>query len=157
MPRQLWSNGRVARPCISMWSSTSRSSMSDVPFQRPVVLIGGLHRRHHDRVREFVRALNAPVYAEALSGLRDASELMITAGERMIARGRFDGVIRIGSVPTLRFWRDLDESMKHLPVVSFSDAKFSGLSRGEVRSIEELPDVRARSQDTAFFAEDRRL
>jgi hypothetical protein len=33
---------------------------------------------------------------------------LITASERMIRRGDFDSVIRIGNVPTLRFWRDLD-------------------------------------------------
>ena len=132
--------------------------MSDLPFRRPVVLIGGLHQRDRDRVREFIHALNAPVYAEALSGLRqDANELMITGGERMIGRGAFDGVVRIGGVPTLRFWRDLDESMKHLPLISFSDSPFAGLSRGELKSIDDLPVVRPRERDQAFFDEDRRI
>ena len=40
-----------------------------------------------ERVRDFALRLNAPVYAEALSGLREDPELpLITAGERMIAR-----------------------------------------------------------------------
>lgn len=129
-----------------------------ISMQRPVVIIGGLAARDRDRVREFVVALNAPVYAEALSGLREdpsIAKLAITSGERMIPRGRFDGVIRIGSVPTLRFWRDLDESRRDLPVISFSANSFAGLSRGEIRPIQSLPVVEARDRDEAFFADDR--
>src|SRR4051812_23139135 len=130
--------------------------MSDLPFRRPVVIVGGIAARDRDRVREFVLALNAPVYAEGPSGLREdraLSSIAITAGERMLGRGDFDGVIRIGSVPTLRFWRDLDESRRELPVISFGS--FSGLSRGEVRRIDALPHVTPRESDQRFFALDR--
>lgn len=119
----------------------------------PLVIVGGLAPRHHARVRAFVRAANAPVYAEALSGLReDASLPLITAGERMIACARFDRVIRIGNVPTLRYWRDLETS--ELPVGHYSDLPFPGLTRGEVRPIESLPAIEG-SRDDAFFARDR--
>jgi 2-succinyl-5-enolpyruvyl-6-hydroxy-3-cyclohexene-1-carboxylate synthase len=125
--------------------------------KKPLVIIGGLAAAHRDRVREFVRILNAPCYAEALSGLReDASLPHITAGERMIARGNFDSVIRVGNVPTLRFWRDLDTSA--LPVVHYSDLPFPGLTRGEVLPIEGLREpVSASSVDGQFFAEDAEL
>jgi 2-succinyl-5-enolpyruvyl-6-hydroxy-3-cyclohexene-1-carboxylate synthase len=110
-------------------------------------------------VREFVLALNAPIYAEPLSGLREdhaLANLLITAGERMIGRGDFDGVIRIGNVPTVRFWRDLDESRRDLPLVSFSALPFAGCTRGEVHPLEALPeDVRSRERDERFFADDR--
>jgi 2-succinyl-5-enolpyruvyl-6-hydroxy-3-cyclohexene-1-carboxylate synthase len=132
--------------------------MSDLSFRRPVVLIGGLAHRHRERVVDFVLRLNAPVYAEALSGLREEprlSELSVTSGERMLHRGQFDGVIRIGNVPTLRFWRDLDEARQDLPVISFTANQFSGLSRGEVRGIDELPDATGRDRDLKFFASDR--
>jgi 2-succinyl-5-enolpyruvyl-6-hydroxy-3-cyclohexene-1-carboxylate synthase len=134
--------------------------MSEIPFRRPVVIAGGLHPRQRGGAREFIRALNAPVYAEPLSGLRehaDLRDLLITAGDRMIARGRFDGVVRIGNVPTLRFWRDLDESMKNLPVLNFSESRFAGLSRGDVQPIHLLPEVSARARDEAFFETDREL
>ncbi|MGZ8851586.1 MAG: 2-succinyl-5-enolpyruvyl-6-hydroxy-3-cyclohexene-1-carboxylic-acid synthase, partial [Thermoanaerobaculia bacterium] len=134
--------------------------MRDVPFRRPLVIAGALREADRDRVRRFLVALNAPVYAEAMSGLREDTairELSITAGERMIARGKFDGVVRIGGVPTLRFWRDLDESRRDLPVVSFSRLPFAGLSRGEVKPIEEVDDigVTARERDDALFRSDR--
>lgn len=116
-------------------------------FSRPLVLIGGLAARHRQRVRELTR--NAITYAEPLSGLREHSS--ITAGERMIARGRFDAVIRIGNVPALRFWRDLETL--DLPVVHYSDLPFTGLTRGEVHPIAELP--RIEFSDEAFVEEDR--
>jgi 2-succinyl-5-enolpyruvyl-6-hydroxy-3-cyclohexene-1-carboxylate synthase len=71
----------------------------------------------------------------------------------MIARGSFDGVIRIGNVPALRFWRDLETS--DLPVAHFSDLPFAGLTHGDVRPIEALPDLEG-TRHEAFFAEDRR-
>jgi 2-succinyl-5-enolpyruvyl-6-hydroxy-3-cyclohexene-1-carboxylate synthase len=134
--------------------------MSDKPFYRPVVILGGLAERDRARVREFVRHLNAPVYAEALSGLREdklLASLMITSGERMIHRGRFDGVIRIGNVPAARFWRDLDESRRELPVMNYSALPFPGLSRGEVRPLRDLPRPAPRGHDDAFLEDDRRL
>lgn len=116
-------------------------------FSRPLVIIGGLATRHRERVRELTR--DAITYAEPLSGLREHSS--VTAGERMIGRGRFDGVIRIGNVPTLRFWRDLETL--DLPVVHYSDLPFAGLTRGDLHPISELP--RISFSDEAFVADDR--
>jgi 2-succinyl-5-enolpyruvyl-6-hydroxy-3-cyclohexene-1-carboxylate synthase len=126
--------------------------VASLRFERPLVLIGGLAPSHRERVRAFARTLGAPVYAEALSGLREDPELpLILSGERMIARGDFDGVIRIGNVPTLRYWRDLDGA--GLPVVHFSDLPFPGLTRGELHPIEALPEMHA-ERDRSFFARD---
>lgn len=122
-------------------------------FSKPLVIVGGLAPKHRERVRDFALRLGAPVYAEALSGLREDSSLpLITAGERMIARGRFESVIRIGNVPTLRFWRDLETLA--LPVAHFSELPFTGLTRGEMQSIDELPELEG-SRDEAFLEEDR--
>jgi 2-succinyl-5-enolpyruvyl-6-hydroxy-3-cyclohexene-1-carboxylate synthase len=115
-------------------------------MNRPVVILGGLAADDRPRVRDFVLRLGAPVYAEPLSGLREdpaIAHLAITAGERMIARAKPDSVIRVGNVPTLRFWRDLDESRRELPVVSYSRLPFAGLSRGEVKPLDELPEMSA--------------
>jgi 2-succinyl-5-enolpyruvyl-6-hydroxy-3-cyclohexene-1-carboxylate synthase len=137
----------------------NRETAQPLPFPRPLVILSGLAPTHRARIRGFVLALNAPVYAEPLSGLREdpaIAHLLITAGERMIGRGNFDGVIRIGNVPSLRFWRDLDESRHDLPLVSFSDLPFTGCSRGEVHPIEALTDdVTPRERDERFFADDR--
>jgi 2-succinyl-5-enolpyruvyl-6-hydroxy-3-cyclohexene-1-carboxylate synthase len=123
--------------------------------EKPLVLIGGLGAGDRDRVREFALRLNAPVYTEPLSGLREDEALrdLLVLNERSLSQGGFDGVIRIGNVPTLRFWRDLDRS--DLGVTSFSRLHFPGLSRGEVHSIDALPEVKRRTRDDAFFTADR--
>jgi 2-succinyl-5-enolpyruvyl-6-hydroxy-3-cyclohexene-1-carboxylate synthase len=121
--------------------------------RRYLVVIGGLAPKSRVRVRTFIRNLNAPVYAEALSGLREDPSLpLITAGERMLARASFEEVIRIGNVPTLRFWRDLED--RHVRVTHYSDLPFTGLTRGDVLPIDELPDLEG-ERDQAFFAHDR--
>ncbi|HEX8254300.1 MAG TPA: thiamine pyrophosphate-binding protein [Thermoanaerobaculia bacterium] len=122
--------------------------------ERPLILIGGLAAHHRERVRDFLLRVNLPTYAEPLSGLREDPDLpLITSGERMIARAQFDSVIRIGNVPTLRFWRDLED--RDLPVTHFSDLPFPGLTRGEVHPIEALPQLESRDRDADFFARDR--
>ena len=103
-----------------------------------LILIGGLAERHRDRVRDFCVRSNRPIYAEPLSGLREDQQLdgLLVRNERMLSRGGFDSVIRIGNVPTLRFWRDLDGS--DVRVTHYSDLPFPGLTRGDVRPIEKL-------------------
>jgi 2-succinyl-5-enolpyruvyl-6-hydroxy-3-cyclohexene-1-carboxylate synthase len=119
-----------------------------------LILIGGLAERHRNHVRQFCIASNGPVYAEPLSGLREETRLdhLRIRNERMLARGKFTRVIRIGNVPTLRYWRDLDRI--DVPVTHYSDLPFAGLTRGEVSPIEELRACRA-SLDEDFLARDR--
>ena len=103
-----------------------------------LILIGGLAARHRDRVRDFCLRSNALVYAEPLSGLREDPQIdhLRIRNERMLSRAKFDRVIRIGNVPTLRFWRDLDKAATD--VAHYSGLPFAGLTRGEVRGIEAL-------------------
>lgn len=124
-----------------------------------VILIGGLAAHRRDRVREFCVRTSLPVYAEPLSGLREDPGLapLLIRNERTLSRGGFDSVIRIGNVPTLRFWRDLDESLQYLRVTHYSDLPFPGLPRGELHSIDELPDEPPRAAALhRVFEEDRR-
>jgi 2-succinyl-5-enolpyruvyl-6-hydroxy-3-cyclohexene-1-carboxylate synthase len=153
-----WERGRPARRSPSTPARTAGETPA-LPGDRPLVILGGLHGSDRPTVRAFAQKLNAPIYAEPLSGLREdpaLAHLVITAGERMIGHGDFDSVIRIGNVPTLRFWRDLDESRRDLPLISFSALPFTGCSRGEVHPLESLPSyLTPRGRDEAFFADDR--
>lgn len=102
--------------------------------KRPLILIGPLEDDETEPVGALVRALGIPMWAEALSGLRGdpaLRDLQLTAGERSLSTGGFDAVLRLGGVPTSRFWRDLDESLSRIPVVSVSRLPFSGLARGK--------------------------
>jgi 2-succinyl-5-enolpyruvyl-6-hydroxy-3-cyclohexene-1-carboxylate synthase len=140
------------RPPAQAAARDAAASAGETPAL-PLVIVGGLACEHRDRVRSFLRALNAPTYAEPLSGLREDPDLpLITAGERMIAHATFDSVIRIGHVPTLRFWRDLEE--REIPIAHFTDLPFTGCTRGELHPIEALPHLEG-ARDEAFFARDR--
>ena len=123
---------------------------------KPLLLIGGLAPDDRDRVREFALRLNAPVYAEPLSGLREDAQLrpLLLRNERILASAGFTRVIRLGNVPTLRFWRDLDDKLVDVPVASYSALRFRGLSRGEVHPIDELPAVQPIARDEFLFARD---
>jgi len=141
--------------CLSTSGADRQECLSSM--ERPLVILGQLATEDRDRVAEWTSRLGAPIYAEALSGLREdprIAPLAIRAGERMIARGGFDGVIRIGGVPTLRFWRDLEHSQRELPVVSFSSSQFVGLTRGEIHPIDHLPVMPRRERVDDFLALD---
>jgi 2-succinyl-5-enolpyruvyl-6-hydroxy-3-cyclohexene-1-carboxylate synthase len=102
-------------------------------LERPLLLVGGLQPGDWDPVSRFALRLGAPVYAEPLSGLREDPELdplLLRSSERILHHGNFDGVIRIGGVPTLRFWRDLEDRHRSMAVVSVSELPFPGLTRG---------------------------
>lgn len=101
--------------------------------ERPLLLIGPLDSDETGIVASVARTLGIAVWAEALSGLRGdpaIADLQLTSGERILSEGRFDAVLRIGGVPTSRFWRDLDERLTGVPVLSIGRLPFSGLARG---------------------------
>ena len=102
--------------------------------KRPLVIVAALLPSEREPVRAFLAKLHAPIWAEALSGLREdviLESCLLKSGERILARGGFDGVLRIGGVPTLRYWRDLEsQAGEKLPVCHISRVPFTGLTRG---------------------------
>jgi 2-succinyl-5-enolpyruvyl-6-hydroxy-3-cyclohexene-1-carboxylate synthase len=100
--------------------------------RRPLALVGPLDAADGEPVRDFLRRWGAPVYAEPASGLREApalADLLLTGGEGVLARADVDAVLRVGGVPTLRLWRDLETKLAHLPVCSVTRTPFRGLTR----------------------------
>jgi 2-succinyl-5-enolpyruvyl-6-hydroxy-3-cyclohexene-1-carboxylate synthase len=123
-----------AEPVQSALPAPDRTAIEEAirDVARPLVIIGGLPAGVGPAVRRFALRLGAPVYAEPLSGLREDAALeplILRSAERILERGGFDGVLRIGGVPALRFWRDLEERHRTLPVISISELPFAGLSR----------------------------
>lgn len=102
----------------------------------PLVILGYIPYRYRNIVKNFLMRLSLPIYAETISGLRndpDLSHLVLKSGEALVPnlfeKKYFDSVFRIGGVPTLRFWRDLEERYVETPVLSLSHNYYTGLSR----------------------------
>ncbi len=104
--------------------------------KKPLVITSGLSSSERGHVAEWLQQTGVPFFAESPSGLREVAILepqrlrsTETFSQPNIFRKFFDSVIRLGSVPTLRLWRDLEDSLKDVPVLSVSEWPFSGLGR----------------------------
>lgn len=106
----------------------------------PLVVVGSLHPSQHASAVRYLLHLGAPIYAEGISGLREDARLehlrvtqMNQIWEVSSHYGySIDGILRIGGVPTIRLWRDIENMHGQLPVCSISDLPFSGLSCADV-------------------------
>lgn len=102
----------------------------------PLIILGEIQPEYKSQVIEFLVRTRAPVYAESLSQIKNSPEIkdyVIYSSELLLKKifklKLCDSVIRIGRVPTLRFWRDLEQEFKKIPVDSYTDLPFTGLSR----------------------------
>ena len=103
-------------------------------FPDPLVLIGDLLPCETAAVERFVIDLQAPVYAEAASGLREGAflqHLLLSGGDQTLKNQPHRSVIRLGGVPSCRFWRDL-ENRPEIPVCSYTRSGHSGLARASL-------------------------
>ena len=110
--------------------------------KKPLVILSSLSVQEKQQVYEFLLRWRLPVYAEATSGLREQPSIQsfsLHSGEegvsRLLSQGTFDGIIRIGGVPTLRGWRDLEKKFLLIPVLNISGLGFSGLAREKQSAI----------------------
>lgn len=109
----------------------------------PFVVVGAIPENSRESVVRFLQIYGAPVYLEAVSGLREDVRLrnsrILCADHlrRMAEQAGYplDGVLRIGGVPTFRFWRDLENLQGKINVCSISHLPFSGLSWGSVYQV----------------------
>lgn len=93
------------------------------------VLVGGLEPEEQEEVWHFLDALRVPVLADATSGLREAlAHIGLPDGDRLLRQWTPQKVLRIGDVPTGRYWRDL-EAQASTEVWSITRTGFSGLAR----------------------------
>lgn len=125
---------------------SARPDAWPAPMRRPLIVIGPLRPEDRPAALALARELPGPVYAEALSGLTGEAaladrlirfeEVADFAFEGTPANGGqpfCDGVIRLGTVPTCRVWRDLEEKRRNVPVVNLppASAPWPGLGRRE--------------------------
>lgn len=107
-----------------------------VSAERPLIVLGGLDGSEEIKAAtKICLNLQWPIYAEASSGLRESVELkalLLKGGEQLTShlfkKLKFDLILRLGSVPTTRLWRDLEEARDQVKVLSISPLNFSGLS-----------------------------
>lgn len=89
-----------------------------------VVMIGDLELEDQEEAFHFCESLGAPVVVEASSGLREALQhLVIVDADRVLKENPPAKVLRLGGVPSGRFWRDLED----LPKVSVWSVCRNGL------------------------------
>ncbi|MCU0747965.1 MAG: thiamine pyrophosphate-binding protein [Akkermansiaceae bacterium] len=94
-----------------------------------VVMVGGLEPDDREDVFHFCRDFGAPVVVEATSGLREALQgLAIHHADRVLKSHPPGKILRIGEVPSGRFWRDL-EDLTDVSVWSICRNGLPGLAR----------------------------
>jgi 2-succinyl-5-enolpyruvyl-6-hydroxy-3-cyclohexene-1-carboxylate synthase len=93
------------------------------------VMVGGLEPGEREEVFHFCHALGAPVVADAASGLREAlGHLSLPDGDRLLAARPPGKILRLGELPSGRFWRDL-EALPDTAVWSVCRNGLPGLAR----------------------------
>ncbi len=126
-----------------------RQESQPIKVENPLIILSELSRKNVPEVKKFLLKSTALIYTESLSQLSNDIELQsrfINSSEFLIKKAfkekTFDSVIRVGGIPTLRFWRDLEQEFKDVPVFNFSGLAFSGLSRtSKLYEISRLNDV----------------
>lgn len=143
---------------------TVETDLHGIPtLDAPLVLVGALLAKEVPAVEAFLSQSRLPIYAEShsqLCGLRSLSSQILKGGEKTV-QTLFDkkickSVIRIGGVPTLRLWRDLETKRRQLPVVSISRTGFSGLSRDSIslQGLRHLQNVNHFAPDQNFVRDE---
>ena len=109
--------------------------------RNPLVILGEIDIEQQRYVESWCAEFGASIYAEALSGLRESVRLdkqLIKGSDRcvkkLLEQRHFDGVIRLGGVPTLRAWRDLEEYA--IPVISIDHRPFAGSTASSIHTEE---------------------
>lgn len=98
--------------------------------RNPLVLVSSLTADEARALDPWLASLPCPLYCEAVSQLRaQPFATALLSGERILGRCRevCDGIVRLGGVPTPRFWREAEAD--DLPLLNISAAPFPGVAR----------------------------
>lgn len=136
--------GMVVAPCdlraVNFPSRKASNSNGSIELQDvDLVLVGDLLQSEQILVQKLLHAWQGPVWAEAASGLRAwFGERLLTGGDASLRHLPVTNVLRLGGVPSCRFWRDL-ETRKDIKVISASRSGHSGQARNStVVSLHDL-------------------
>lgn len=144
--------------------------------KKPLLLAGELKDFELSLVKNILQDYRNPIYLEALSNLQGADftkensqktssrqnkpqTMGLISGEKILSHAlknhEIDSVIRIGAVPRVRFWRDLEKSS--VPVLSLSTAPYhDGLGRDSFNEplFEQAENLKRRLLNVRKFGED---
>lgn len=99
------------------------------PWTADLVLLGDLLPAEQAQVKSLLADWHGPVWAEAASGLRGwLGPRLVRGGEGALRQLSVRSVLRLGGVPSCRYWRDL-EQRPDVAVCSVSRAPYPGLAR----------------------------
>ena len=113
---------RLAVAALARW-------LKDDLYLGLVVMIGELEPEDREAVYHFIHDLKVPVVAEATSGLREALAPFVLPDPDRVLKAEPPGkVLRLGAVPSGRFWRDL-EDLPGTDVWNVTRSGWPGLAR----------------------------
>lgn len=124
----LWSKKESTFPKIKKSEITKKSQTikTRLPqFKNPLLIIGSLERSEVKSVEKFIKWFGADTLCEASSQLAHLS-----LSDKQIKLSDYDGVIRLGGVPSFRLWRDLE--FNQMPVMSFGETDWVGTPSGQL-------------------------
>lgn len=137
-------------------------SVPTITCLNPLVIVSEIRPSERPMIADFIKQHNLFFYPEFLSGLMNHEDLKMYQLNNLEGfadlqqKYNFQSIIRIGGVPTQRLWRDLESKYIDLPVLNFSDRKFSGLARKSASySLAQLENVKVVHQEQASFIHQR--
>lgn len=93
--------------------------------KKPLLLVGELKEEEIPPVQDLLENYSGAIFTEPLSQLNFIKN-RLTSGENILVYAKdkkmIDGVIRLGGIPRVRFWRELEKVS--LPVLSLSSPPF---------------------------------
>nr|XP_061806057.1 2-succinyl-5-enolpyruvyl-6-hydroxy-3-cyclohexene-1-carboxylate synthase-like [Nerophis lumbriciformis] len=98
-------------------------------FKGVIAMVGGLESEEREEAYHFLKNLGVPVVADTTSGIRESlgSQVMVAA-DHYLKKNPPGKILRLGDVPTGRFWRDL-EDLSQVEVFSITRNGLPGLAR----------------------------
>ena len=106
-----------------------------------VLLLGALDPDEQEPALWLARTLRVPVVADATSGLREKlAPFLLHGADELLREHRPSYVLRLGGVPSCRFWRAL-EDMPDTEVYSITRTGFSGLRRASTVMEGEMEQI----------------
>ena len=117
--------------------------------EKLLVVVGSLHPKDAKHVSAFLNHLKAPVLADASSNVQ--TDYLLRCGEKALKKAAPTHVLRLGSVPSFRFWRDLEK--QSVPVLNLTHLPFKGLARSSSIELLSSYESLAAEEVLALFSE----